>query len=330
MDLHGLIRINAPRLYFEYTIIVIIACGGEPLCRQPASENTFHRGQSMKAFGQLVLTAAICGAVGFPMAVLAEDVAATGLITSTSVSSTVSANDIGDGAEMWALHIKLPPGHRVESGPYIGKWVGVSMVLGGASRSLANPPPGSCVLFDATGRQDPSGVTLTSKPGDGYACVYSPPAAYWEEAVGPEDYVYAQLSVGVGHPDDPHTGPDYERAGGWVEAAGLEAPSFKAVAAELRAAGAMTATIRQVVLSPGSRLVVADHWPVLRKVTSGEVTWGVLDSDADPATTPERTDRAFTFVWIPWSSARQIVLINETDEPVQFVEWSVAPAPGTR
>lgn len=274
----------------------------------------------MKALCQLVLTAAICGAVGLPMEAQAEDVSATGIITSTSVSSTVSANDIGDGAA----------GHRVESGPYIGEWTGVSMVLSGASRSLANPPAGSCVLFDAAGRQDPSGVTLTSKPGDGYTCVYSPPAAYWEEAVGPEDYVYAQLSVGVGHPDDPHTGPDYERAGGWVKAAGLEAPSFKAVAAELRDAGAMTATIRQVVLSPDSRLVVADPYPVLRKVTSGEVTWGVLDSDADPATTPERTDRAFTFVWIPWSSARQIVQMNTTDEPVQFVEWSVAPALGTR
>jgi hypothetical protein len=281
----------------------------------------------MKAIRRLVLSATICGAAVLPMAAWAEDLAATGLITSTSVSSTVSTKDIGDGAEMWALHIKLPPGKRMESGPYIGKWTGVSMVLNGASRSLANPPAGSCVLFDAMGRQDPSGVTVTSKPSDGFACVYSPPAAYWEEAVGPEDYVYAQLAVGIGHPDDPHTGPDYERAGGRAEAAGFEAFYLKAVAPDLLAAGALTATIRQVVLSPGSRLVVADPWPTLRYVTTGKVTWGVLDPDADPAATPEEMD--FTSMWIHWASARQIVLINETDKPVQFVEWSVAPAPGT-
>jgi hypothetical protein len=260
----------------------------------------------------------------------ADDARPPGLITSSAVSTIVSTKDLGEGGEMWALWISMNPGVHVDSGQYIAKWAGISFVLRGSSVSLGNPSPGTCSYSWGGMSEDPSGRRIVTKPGDAGGCVYSAPAPYWEENRGSEAMEFAQLAVGgPAAPDDPHTGPDYERGGGLARAAGLEAKEFAPVNDALRAAGAMTLSVRQVTMPPGARIVVNDSYPALRMITLGSLNWALLPEGSEATAAPKEMFDAYQASWIHWAGARRIVITNETDRPAQFVEWSVAPAPGS-
>jgi hypothetical protein len=96
---------------------------------------------------------------------------------------------------------------------------------------------------------------------------------------------------------------------------------------EARAVGAMTATIRQVTMPPGSRIVKTDRYPTLRMITSGEMKWGSIPPGSDVSGNPEHMFKKGEFDWITWTNYGQGVLANESDKLATFLEWSVEPAP---
>ena len=84
-------------------------------------------------------------------------------------------------------------------------------------------------------------------------------------------------------------------------------------------------------MPPDSRVVTADRYPTLRMIEKGGLRWGLLKAGSDPTASPEVIFRESQFRWIGWDSSpdRRVVLFNTDKEPVQFVEWSVAPARDT-
>ena len=90
----------------------------------------------------------------------------------------------------------------------------------------------------------------------------------------------------------------------------------------------MTVAIRNVTMPPGSRIVTTDHYPTVRMVENGELTCGFIPEGSDVAAAPNpEVRKAFDMTeWSPDYADKQFVLINDSDQPVQFVEWTVAPA----
>jgi len=188
-----------------------------------------------------------------------------------------------------------------------------------------------CVLIPAGGREVPSAPDTPSRAGDAFACSFSPGGESWEENRGTELYSRAQLNIGgpfvQGTTDTPG---QYTKVGGQAYVEGLSAGLFGPVEEELRAAGAMTASIRQVTMPPGSKTVVGNRYPSLRMVLAGALTWGVLPAGSEPSATPKRLNTQNRGGWVQWYATTpegKIMLSNASDKPVQFVEWSVVPAP---
>ena len=74
-----------------------------------------------------------------------------------------------------------------------------------------------------------------------------------------------------------------------------------------------------------------DHYPTVRMVENGELTWGLVPEGSDAAAVPKEVRKAFEMMeWAPANADKQIVLTNGGDQPVQFVEWTVAPAQGPK
>lgn len=257
----------------------------------------------------------------------ANETRTPGLITSNAVSTIVSTKNLEEGLEMSALWISMYPGNRVQTAQYVGKWAGLWLSLSGSSVYSGKFPPGKCAHFAGGLSEDLSGREVVSKPGDGSGCSTLSPA-WWEENRSTEPYEFAQLGVGVDHPGDPGSWPDYQNAGGLVRGVGLEPREFAPVGDVLRAAGAMTLSIRNVTMPPGARMVVDDTYPALRMITRGKIRWGQLPPEADTAAAPKEMFTASVTTWISWADARRTVIANETDKLAQFIEWSVAPAPG--
>ena len=122
----------------------------------------------------------------------------------------------------------------------------------------------------------------------------------------------------------------YREAGGVGLA--LPFPQLSAVEKEILDAGAMTLSIRKVVMEPGSRIVATDPYPTLRMVEDGQLKWGFLPAGSAPQTEPKTTLTAGRFDRILGVDPTDghIVLSNSSTKPVEFVEWAVAPAPSVR
>ena len=116
---------------------------------------------------------------------------------------------------------------------------------------------------------------------------------------GSELHVRAQLAVGgpwvPGMVDTPSL---FREANGGGQAFGLGPSEFGAVEREILSTGAMTLTIREVVMPPDSRVVTADRYPTLRMIEKGGLRWGLLKAGSDPTASPEVIFRESQFRWI--------------------------------
>lgn len=280
-------------------------------------------------------TLTLLSAAALPMLAMAEGAPSPGIVTSMSRTATVPTGAMPPGSEMWALWISLPAGKRIEgTEPKIkSTWMDLDMGLSGASVSgalSAKAPENQCVVLGAAGQVSYTGQETTTGLGEGFACHFGTGVPSWEENRGSDPYSRAQLNVGgPWAPGMYDTVDAYRSAGGDSRALRVEAISFRKVEADLRAAGMMTATTRVVTMPPGSRSVAMDRYPTLRMVTRGELKWGTIPVEADSLAVPKGMFKLGRFNWVDWTKPQQVVLANESAEPAELVEWSVAPASGT-
>jgi len=283
--------------------------------------------------GHLLLTvAAVAIAVAttaFPLGSLAQTAATgPGIITSMSGSATISTKGMAPGGEIWAEFYSLPAGKVVEETAAAPKWAYVEMALSGSAAITGDPAP-MCRFLSAGGVQAESSEH-TADPGDMMACNYGVLAASRTENRGSEPYVFAGLSVGGPWAEGTEDSSEqYLKANGLAEFAQIPTSKFGDAEKEILKAGAMTVAIRNVTIPPGSRIVKTDHYPTVRMVENGELTFGLLPEGSDAAAGPKNPEvrKAFEMTeWSPASADKQIVLANGGGQPVQFVEWTVSPA----
>jgi hypothetical protein len=281
------------------------------------------------------VTLAIAGVAIFPMLAMAEEAKPPGIVTSMSRSANIPTAGMPTGSEMWALWISLPAGKKIEVGePTVpSSWMNLDMGLTGRTVSAAEKGKAledHCVVVADEGQESYTGQEVSIGPGEGFACRFGTGAPYWEENRGTELFSRAQLNVGgPWTPGMGDTVDDYRSASGDAKALRVDAISFRKVETELRAAGMMTATTRVITMPPGSRSVAMDRYPTLRMVTRGELKWGTIPVEVDSSAMPNGMFKLGRFNWVEWTRPQQVVLLNDSQQPAELVEWSVAPVSGT-
>ncbi len=185
-----------------------------------------------------------------------------------------------------------------------------------------------CSSFSPGGREAPASER-TADAGDLTFCNYAELPGSRTENRGSQPYVFAGLSVGGPWKEGMEDAADlYLKVNGLAKSAHVVSSQFSEVEKEILKAGAMRVVIRSVTIPPGARIVTMDRYPTLRMVEKGHLS---LSSVAESSNTAaSKVLAAFdTMEWAPANAEKQIVLSNSGDQPVQFVEWSVAPVQAT-
>ena len=253
-----------------------------------------------------------------------------GIVISIGGSATIATDGMTPGGEIWAEWYSLPPGKAVEELATAGKWAYVETTLGGSSVVTGDPTP-MCQFLSPGGRQAKGSERVTD-PGDVEVCNYAVLPGSRTENGGSEPYVFAGLAVGGPWKEGMEDSSElYLKVNGLAKLAQISSPQFVEVEKEILKAGAMTVTIRNVTMPRGARIVATDHYPTVRMVENGELTWVLIPQGSDAAASPKEVRKAFDMTeWAPANADKQLVLSNDSDQPVQFVEWAVAPAPGPK
>jgi hypothetical protein len=97
------------------------------------------------------------------------------------------------------------------------------------------------------------------------------------------------------------SGELYLKVNGLAKLAQVSTSEFGEVEKEILRAGAMTVTIRNVTMPAGSRIVKTDHYPTLRMVENGELTFGLLPEGSDAAAGPKDPEVRKAFEMTEWS-----------------------------
>jgi hypothetical protein len=244
-----------------------------------------------------------------------------GIIVSVSGSATISTEGMAPGSEIWAEWYSLPPGQEVAESATGAKWAYVEMTLNGSAVVTGGPTP-MCSFLTAGGIRAAASERVTDM-GDLEVCNYAVLPASRRDNRGSQPYVFAGLSVGGPWKEGMEDVTDlYLKVNGIAKAAHVASLQFGEVEKEILKSGAMRVVIRNVTIPPGARMVATDRYPTLRMVENGQLT---LSANA---TAPKVLAAFDTIEWAPPSAERQIVLSNSGDQPVQFVEWIVAPVQG--
>ncbi|MGB7973026.1 MAG: hypothetical protein WCF81_01465 [Roseiarcus sp.] len=286
--------------------------------------------------GHLLLTVATvaiaAGAmVAAPLQSLAQATATgPGIIISITGSASISTEGMPPGGEIWAEWYSLPPGKAVEEAATTAKWAYVETTLGGSAIVTGDPTP-MCQFLSPGGRQAKGSERVTD-PGDVEVCNYALLPGSRTENGGTEPYVFAGLAVGgpwlEGSED---AGQLYLKVNGLAKSAQISSSQFGEVEKEILKAGAMTVTIRNVAMPPSARIVTTDHYPTVRMIENGELTSVLIPQGSDAVAAPKEVRKAFDMTeWVPANADKQLVLSNDSDQTVQFLEWTVAPAQGRK
>lgn len=254
--------------------------------------------------------------------------AGPGIVTSVSGSAAVSTKGMSPGSEIWAVWYSLPPGKTVVESATTTKWLWFEMALGGSAVVNGGPTP-MCRPLSAGGRQA-AGTERVSEAGDVEVCNYAILPESRTENRGTQPYVFAGLAVGGPWKEDMEDDVDlYLKVNGLAKAAHITSSKFSEVEREILAAGAITVGIRNITMPPGAQIVTTDQYPTLRMVESGRLILSAAPKGSSGGT--RKTLAALEMAeWVPTKAGDQIVLSNNGDQPVQFVEWTVAPAPGIK
>lgn len=245
-----------------------------------------------------------------------------GIVVSIIGSATISTKGMSPGSEIWAVWYSLPAGKTVVEPASGAKWAWFEMALGGAAVVTGTPTP-MCRPVSAGGFQA-AGSERVSEAGDVEVCNYAILPESRTENRGAQPYVFAGLAVGgpwkEGMEDDIDL---YLKVNGMAKAVQVRSAQFRDVEKEILDAGAMTVAIRNVTLPPGARIAATDRYPTLRMVGSGQ-----LNVARGTGGAPKALAAHEMLEWAPGSAEEQIVLSNNSGQPAQFVEWTVAPAQG--
>ena len=243
-----------------------------------------------------------------------------GIIISVSGSATISTEGMPPGGEIWAEWYSLPPGKTVEESATSMKWAYVETTLGGSAVVTGDPTP-MCDFLSAGGSQARSSERST-EPGDVEVCNYAVLPGERTENHGSEPFVFAGLAVGGPWEEGSEDAADlYSKVNGLAKSVQVASSDFAEVEKEILRAKAMTVVIKHVTMPPGGRIVTTDRYPTIRMVENGELILA-QNYGAAPAKAFEPFD---VMDWTSAQADKQIVLSNGGDQPVQFVEWSVAP-----
>ena len=247
-----------------------------------------------------------------------------GIVVSVSGSATIPTKGMSPGGEIWAVWYSLPPGKAVTESASTAKWAWFEMALGG-SAVVAGAPTPMCHPLSAGGNQA-AASEHTTDAGDVEVCSYAILPESRTENRGTQPYVFAGLAVGGPWKEDMEDDTQlYLKANGLAKSAQVAAARFRDVEKEILNAGAMTVAIRNITLPPGARIVATDRHPTLRMVENGQLTLSSMPKGSS-ATAPKILAALDMMEWAPAGAEEQIVLSNSGDQPVQFVEWTVAPA----
>lgn len=258
-----------------------------------------------------------------PVSAVPAPMEGPGVIISVGVTATISTKGMSPGGEIWAEWYSLPPKQAVVEVPGAAKWAYVAVALDGAAVITGNSTP-LCSYFSAGGRQADGSERITDA-GDFEICNYGSLTGSRTENQGSQPYVFAALSVGGPWKEGTEDTADlYLKVNGLAKTTRIDSSQFGAVEKEILKASAMRVSIRNITLLPGSRIEARDHHPTLRMVENGQLT---LSSalESSNAVAPKILATYDMMEWSPENAERHIVLSNNTDQPVRFVEWSVAP-----
>lgn len=280
----------------------------------------------------LVAAAAAAVAAGvmvasMPASLAQAPEAGPGMVTSVSGSATISTKGMSPGGEIWAVWYSLPPGKVVAEAASTSKWVWFELALGGSAVVTGAPTP-MCRSLNAGGRLAPASERGTDA-GDVEVCNYANLPDSRTENRGSQPYVFAGLAIGGPWKEDMEDDTElYLKVNGLAKAAHVPSSQFREVELEILNAGAMTVGIRNVTMPPGAQIVTTDRYPTLRMVENGKLTVGATSKGSSGA---RKTLAALEVMeWAPSKAEAQIVLSNNSDQPVEFVEWTVAPAQGIK
>ena len=251
-----------------------------------------------------------------------------GMVVSVSGSATISTKGMPPGGEIWAVWYSLPPGKAVAESATAAKWVWFEMALGGSGVVTGAPTP-MCRPLSAGGHQAAASERI-SDAGDVEVCNHAVLPESRTENRGSQPYVFAGLAIGGPWKEDMEDDIElYLKVDGLAKAAHVASAQFGEVEKEILRAGAMTVAIRNVTVPPGARIVATDRYPTLRMVENGQLILSSIPKGSNAGVT--KALAAFEMVeWTPANVEEQIVLSNNGNQPVQFVEWTVAPAQGIK
>ena len=281
----------------------------------------------------LVMSAAVAIAAGAmvalpPVSLAQAPATSPGIIISVSGSATISTKDMPPGGEIWATWYSLPPGQAVVESATAAKWVYAEMALDGSALVTGGLTP-MCDSLNAGGHEA-AGSAGTTDPGDLEVCNYAALPGARTENKGAKPYVFASLAVGGPWKEGMEDATDlYLKVNGLAKATKVASAQFGPVENEILKAGAMRVVIRNVTLPPGARIVTTDHDPTLRMVENGQLVLSFAPEGSNAAA-PKVLAAFDTMEWVPANAEKQIVLSNRGDQPVQFVEWTVAPLQGAK
>lgn len=249
-----------------------------------------------------------------------------GIIISVSGSAIISTQGIPPGGEVWAEWYSLPPGQAVAESASTAKWAHFEMALDGSAVVTGGPTP-NCTSLSAGGRQAAASDPVTDA-GDVEVCSYAVLPGSRTENRGSQPYVFAGLSIGGPWQEGMEDAADlYRKVNGLTKSMHIPSSQFGTVEKEILEAGAMKVVIRNITMLPGARIVTTDRYLTLRMVENGQLT--VSSAPEGPNASAPKVLAAFdTPEWAPADAGKQIVLSNSGEQPVQFVEWIVAPVQG--
>lgn len=253
--------------------------------------------------------------------------AGPGIVGAVSGSATISTKGMSPGGEIWAVWYSLPPGKSVAESASTAKWVWFELALGGSAVVTGAPTP-MCRSLSAGGRQA-AGSERGTDAGDVEVCNYANLPESRTENRGAQPYVFAGLAVGGPWKEDMEDDTElYLKVNGLAKAAHVPPSQFREAEREILAAGAMTVSIRNVTMPPGAEIVTADRYPTLRMVESGKLVVATTSKGAVAGRKSLTTLEVME--WTPAKGEEQLVLSNGGDQPLEFVEWTVAPPQGVK
>ncbi len=248
------------------------------------------------------------------------------VIISVSGSAIIPTQGMVPGSEIWAEWYSLPSAQAVVESATAAKWAYVELTLAGSAVITGGPTP-MCRSLSAGGGQAAASERVTDT-GDVEVCNYAVLPGSRRENRGPQPYVFAGLSVGGPWKEGMEDVSDlYLKVNGLAKATRVSSSQFGEMEKEILKAGAMRVVIRNVTIPPGGQIVTTDHYPTLRMVENGQLILSSIPESSNAAA-PKVLAALEMMEWEPASAERQNVLSNKGDQPVQFVEWTVAPAQG--